>query len=236
MRDEDRGLIRNPAVRMQLADYRGLRWGKITPTDLDGFIDFQDGLFVFFEAKAGDAPFEGGQRRALERLCDRCDVPRLVLRLTDNDTRLAPLINDDIGIARMVAVAFVVSHWTAPGDQIDMAKAKVNEIRWEGKWSLPLWAEGQTLRQAIDLFLDQRSKGLRARELVGEPLVSLVTGERVSSHSVAWRRETAARQILRMPAAHRVAFLADVPWGAVEVREVSAVMAQLSAAAREARS
>ena len=32
-------------------DFTGLRWGKITPTDIDGFVEIRDKAYVFIEVK-----------------------------------------------------------------------------------------------------------------------------------------------------------------------------------------
>ena len=45
----ERGVIRNRQFAQQLRDFSGLRFGKITPTDIDGFMDFGDRLFVVLE-------------------------------------------------------------------------------------------------------------------------------------------------------------------------------------------
>jgi hypothetical protein len=65
----ERGEIENRARRQQIADMRGLLWGKITPTDIDGFLDFGGRLFVFFEGKYNLAKVGHGQRLALENAC-----------------------------------------------------------------------------------------------------------------------------------------------------------------------
>ena len=65
-----RGEINNRDRAMQINDFRGLRYGTITPTDIDGFLDLNDNVFVFIELKYGDAELPYGQRLALERLCD----------------------------------------------------------------------------------------------------------------------------------------------------------------------
>lgn len=107
-----RGVIQNREYKQQIADFSGLRFGKITPTDLDAFMDFGNKLFVFVEAKYGGADLPYGQRLALERLCDACHAP-----------------------PSRSAVAFIVSH-TSKGD-IDFASTVVTRYRWEGKWHAP---------------------------------------------------------------------------------------------------
>lgn len=65
----ERGVIYNRERKKQIIDFRGMRYGSITPTDVDGFLDFGNKLFVYFEIKHDDAPLPYGQRLALERIC-----------------------------------------------------------------------------------------------------------------------------------------------------------------------
>ncbi len=74
-----RGEIYNLSRAAQLIDFSGLRFGNITPTDIDGLIDFGNAVFVFLEYKRGDNKMPGGQRLALQRLADRKDKPTFVL-------------------------------------------------------------------------------------------------------------------------------------------------------------
>lgn len=65
-----RGQIRLKARRRQILDFSGLRYGNITPTDLDGLIEYQDRAFVFYEYKYQGADMSQGQKKALTRLVD----------------------------------------------------------------------------------------------------------------------------------------------------------------------
>ena len=122
----DRGVIRNRDFKTQVADMSGLTFGKITPTDLDAFMDFNNRLFVFVEAKYGLTSMPYGQQLALERLVDACHTP-----------------------PHRYSVAFVTSH-TSSGD-IDFAKTVVTKYRWNGKWLTPQKLNA-TLRQGVDCF------------------------------------------------------------------------------------
>jgi hypothetical protein len=108
----ERGVIKNRNFKTQVADMSGLTFGKITPTDLDAFMDFNNKLFVFVEAKHGNSVMPFGQQLAIERLCDACHKP-----------------------PHRYAVVFVTSH-NADGD-IDFANTTVTKYRWEGKWITP---------------------------------------------------------------------------------------------------
>jgi hypothetical protein len=64
----DRGAIRSPRFASRPRSFAGLRFGNITPTDIDCSVDFQGDRFVFVEGKTCGAPFDDGQRRHLEYL------------------------------------------------------------------------------------------------------------------------------------------------------------------------
>ncbi len=66
----------------QLVSYRDLRWGKITPTDLDGFLDFGNKIFVLIEYKYKTTPLDGGQEKALKRLVDSTRQPACLIHAT----------------------------------------------------------------------------------------------------------------------------------------------------------
>ncbi len=67
----ERGEIRNDEYARPLVLYKGMRWENITPTDIDGCIDFQDKVFIFFEVKHGKTNLTLGQKILLERLVNR---------------------------------------------------------------------------------------------------------------------------------------------------------------------
>ena len=119
--------IKNRKHKSQIIEFSGLKYGNMYPTDIDCFIDFKDKLFIFAEAKFGDAELPFGQRLALERLCDTCSV-------------IKP------------SVVFVVRHTSE--EDIDIAYALVSEYRYKGEWRYPENPR-LTLRQAVDkLVLD----------------------------------------------------------------------------------
>lgn len=105
-----RGEIQNRQRAQQLRDFSGMRYGNITPTDIDGFIDFGNKVFVFIETKYGDAEFPYGQRLALERLCDA---------------------SHNGGVASW---AIVTRHDTPVENDIDLANTRVCEFRERGQW------------------------------------------------------------------------------------------------------
>lgn len=70
--DENRGKIHNRERGRQIIDYSGVRYGRITPTDIDGFFEQHNDAFVFYEMKYGDAMLPQGQLKALVRLVNAC--------------------------------------------------------------------------------------------------------------------------------------------------------------------
>lgn len=133
MNDEDRGKIRNRVCAGQLKDFSGLRFGKITPTDIDGFVDFQNKAFVIFEIKYGTALMPYGQRLGYERLADACEKA---------------------GIKTLVIVAH---HQTQAPDDINVAALPVTQVRLCGKWKAPNMPH--TVRTAFEAFLKWVEQG-----------------------------------------------------------------------------
>jgi len=105
-------MIRNEQHMEQLKDFSGLQFGNIGPTDIDGFLDFGNHLFIFFELKYKSPTLRRGQELALERLCDACQ----------SEEREAYVI--------------VATHETKVPNKIDVAGAVVDKMRWRGKWYL----------------------------------------------------------------------------------------------------
>jgi len=120
------GVIRNREFARQIKDFSGLRFGQITPTDIDGFMDFGDRLFVVIEGKHAGSMLKTGQRLALERLVDACHCP-----------------------PRRIAVAIVIDHIDESSVDVDYATCTVRTIRWNGKWVSPM-EKGITCRRAIE--------------------------------------------------------------------------------------
>lgn len=122
---EERGRIRNKEFKRQLFDMSGLRFGKITPTDVDGFMDFGNRLFVFFESKHGDSPMPTGQRMAMERLVDACQSPE------------------------RGSVFFLLSH-NGDEEEIDVANLPIVKYRHFGQWKEP--EKPRTLLDGVNYF------------------------------------------------------------------------------------
>ncbi len=122
----DRGKVYNRALATQARDYSGLNWGKITPTDIDLFIDFGDRQYIFGELKTQGAEMPYGQQLALERLCNACNK------------------------AGKKAFVVVATHNTPLDEDIDAENAVIERYFHEGKWRLP--KQKTTLRKGIEIL------------------------------------------------------------------------------------
>lgn len=122
-----RGDIYNPARASQLVSFSDFRYGKITPTDIDGLIDFGGNSFVFMEFKFKDAPLPYGQRLAIENMSMR-------------------LIR---GGATVIAI--VGEHETPVDSAIIAANATVREYLYHGVWQAT--QTPYTCKSLVDAFI-----------------------------------------------------------------------------------
>lgn len=107
----NRGKIQFRDRARQIINYDGLRFKNITPTDIDGLIEYHDKGFVFYEYKLKNAKMSNGQRMALERLADAVQK------------------------GKKPAVVFLCTHSAEnPETDIDAANARVIETYYNGKW------------------------------------------------------------------------------------------------------
>jgi hypothetical protein len=123
-----RGEIRNERYARQLKNFGGLLFrGGITPTDIDGFVEFSDRVFIFIElkyirqvdrGKLDDLAFcigllGKGQRLAYERLCDALQ---------------------DAGKESFVLLAW---HTMKPEDAIPACRQFIMAYRYNKRWHKP---------------------------------------------------------------------------------------------------
>ena len=79
---DNRGEINNRARAKQLNNFGNFVIGDnktITPTDVDGLIEYQSKCFVLIEVKYLDAPFRRGQRIAFEQLAKSIRKPVIII-------------------------------------------------------------------------------------------------------------------------------------------------------------
>lgn len=127
MVEHSRGKIRNPDAARRLRDFSGLRYGRITPTDIDLFLEFGDAhKYIIGEGKAHGAELPFGQQLALERMADDLNSSRPTLLIIVD-------ISDDMP------------------DMIPYHLTVVRKSRENGEWNNRY--VGMTTRQAIDEFV-----------------------------------------------------------------------------------
>ena len=125
-----KGVIQNRARAKQLRDFSGLRFGNITPTDIDGLIEYHGKGYIILELKLRDAVLSDGQRLALERL------------------------TDDLSRAHKPTICILANHDTfEPEEDIDAANALVTEYRWQRQWQIQ--KTSYNVREFIELFLSK---------------------------------------------------------------------------------
>ncbi len=131
----ERGLPRNREAAKQLFDFAALRWGNITPTDIDGFLEFHNAAFVYIEYKYKDTPLPGGQELAFKRAVDASSKPCILIHATHN---------------------------SPPEQDIDGANAIVVRVYWKGIWYPD---GKRTVKEVVDYFLKKNGLALFAHKL-----------------------------------------------------------------------
>ncbi len=124
----ERGVIEHRERAKQLRDFSGLRFGNITPTDIDGLIEYKNIAYVIIETKYGNAEVPLGQMIALERLCD--DLQNYKHTLVILSTHNHP-VNEDI----------------------DLANSKVVKYRYRKQW-VSMKDNPYTVRNLVDWFFE----------------------------------------------------------------------------------
>lgn len=125
--NENRGIIQNRERARQIIDFSGIRYGNITPTDIDGFFEKANKAFVFYEYKLAGNDMPGGQRIALERL-----------------------VNAIKDANHEAALFLCVHNHQNPQEDVNAAQATVERIFWNGKW----WkGHGLTVKEQTDKFM-----------------------------------------------------------------------------------
>lgn len=124
---DKRGKIQYRERARQIIDFSGLQYDKITPTDIDGLIEYKGKAYVFVEMKYSKAPIPYGQRLALERLVQ------------------------DLTKSGKLATVFLCEHYVSDCEQdIDAKKTIVRSCYFNNKWR----TDGKrTLKERLDNFI-----------------------------------------------------------------------------------
>lgn len=122
-----RGKIQYRKRASQIIDFSGIRYGNITPTDIDGYFEKANEGFVFYEFKLEGCNMPEGQKTALRRLCD------------------------GLHTAGKHSILFLCKHDKHnPDDDIIAADTVVDEVYFRGK---RYEGEGQTAKEWTDRFM-----------------------------------------------------------------------------------
>lgn len=124
-----RGETTNKARAMQGRDFTGLRFGNITPTDIDGLIEYKGICYIFLEAKVTGAEMSFGQKLALERLCDDLQKSK-------------------------PTILILCTHNTPVDKEIDFSKAIAERYRYKGQWL----NYGKTTKELVTKFIERIEK------------------------------------------------------------------------------
>lgn len=119
----------------QLIEFTGLNYDAISPTDIDGFIEYQNIAYVIFELKYNGAEMPRGQRLAFERM------------VYDFEKRSKK------------AIAIVAEHDVTDASKSVLAKDSiVRELYQTGerKWRPP--NHKMTLKELIDAYIEKIKK------------------------------------------------------------------------------
>lgn len=123
-----RGIISNRDRARQIRNYKGLRYGNITPTDIDGLIEYKNKGYIIIELKYEAAELPLGQQLALERL------------------------TDDLERSGKSTICIVASHQEIDCNKdIDVANTFVSNYRLKGNWYTPNIQ--LTTKQLIEKYL-----------------------------------------------------------------------------------
>ena len=133
--DENRGHFQNIRRAKQVIEFADIKYGNITPTDIDGFFERHNEAFVFFELKKRGAELPSGQKLALTRLVD------------------------NLRGAGKKSVLFVAAHDVGDCDKsVVAAEAEVTDIYFNGAWYRE---HGKTLKEMSDRFIKWSETGER---------------------------------------------------------------------------
>jgi len=119
--------IRDEDLVKQIKLFKGLLWGKISPTDIDVFLEFGDKLYIFIELKYGESILGWGQQKAFERICDTCATKD------------------------RVSIFLLANHWCEKDEKIVVKDCIVQKYRLNGKWSDP--KQEINVKEAVDALL-----------------------------------------------------------------------------------
>jgi hypothetical protein len=131
---DNSGEIINENRAKQLICFSGLRYNNITPTDIDGLIEYQNKYYIWLELKYSYAEIKYGQKLAFERICD------------------------DLEKSGKPTIFIIADHFVHnPEIQIDAASTIVREYRYKRRWYIPQ-LDNTLTKDLIQKFLEKQEK------------------------------------------------------------------------------
>lgn len=114
----------------QLIAFDELQYGSITPTDIDGIIEYKNKFYAIFEVKYCDKEVPFGQRLCIQRMVD------------------------DFNKAGKKAIGFVCEHYVHdPMEDVKLAECTIREVYYNGKWVDK--CKGKIMKQALDEIVER---------------------------------------------------------------------------------
>ena len=121
------GKQHSPDRAQQERDFSALRYGKITPTDIDAIIEYHDKGYIIIEVKLAGIDVQYGQYLALVRLCD--DLQK-----------------------NKPTILILARHNYPPDVAIDFSNCDVEKYRYDYKWVE--WAG--KVKKLVDNFIERK--------------------------------------------------------------------------------
>lgn len=119
--------INNKERMRQIIDYDGLRYDTITPTDIDGLVEYKGKAYAIIEMKHRNKEVPKGQLIALERMAK------------------------DLSAQGKLVTIFVCEHYVDnPERDVIAAKSIVRMCWFNGVWRIDM---RKTLKERLDAFI-----------------------------------------------------------------------------------
>lgn len=117
-------MIRDKDEFLSVHTFEGLQFGKLSPMDIDGFLDFAGKFFVFLEGKKTGNKLFGGQRLGYTNLSKSLSKPNIVIHYQHKQ----PAEGEDIVVAdQLVKEIYCRGYWTTYENPTWTVKQVINE-------------------------------------------------------------------------------------------------------------
>lgn len=111
----------------QIRDFSGLVFENVTPTDVDGFIEFNNCIYIFIETKYQNELLPAGQERALKNLVDT------------------------VFESSKKGLLIIAKHQNPVNEDIPFHACEVTKYRSRKNWYVP--DKKRTIKSLIDMYI-----------------------------------------------------------------------------------